>query len=84
MKVIDSRSGEPMTIGTPVVYPDGERVTILEIEPGILRARARAQMTYRDHGAVGAPLVTKEEWVPLAVRWTHPAFFGRHVAFFPS
>jgi hypothetical protein len=32
----------------------------------------------------GAPWITKDDWVPLAVRWTHPRFFLQHVAFFPS
>jgi hypothetical protein len=31
-----------------------------------------------------APFVVEVRRVPLAVRWTHPSFFGEHVAFVPS
>jgi hypothetical protein len=29
-------------------------------------------------------LETLESWVPLQVRWAHPAFLLQHVAFLPS
>lgn len=49
--------------------------------------------TYRDSGMVMFSYRTSAkrpaklgpvEQVPLVVRWTHPSFFGRRVAFFPS
>lgn len=82
MKIIDARSGEEMAVGKTVKYPDGESHTLLQVEPGILRARARVRRTYQSY-ATGRP-VTDEQWVPLAVRWMHPGFFLQHVAFFPS
>lgn len=95
MKIIDARSGQEMTIGQTISYTDGESVTLLEVEPGILQARARARTVHRDmtklqsagFGVIDMsklPLITQEQWVPLTVRWTHPAFFLQHVAFFPS
>lgn len=94
MKIIDTRSGEEMTIGQSIRHGDGESVTLLEIDPGILSARARVRIVRRpdflreDPRKPGsfrpAPLVTTDMWVPLVVRFTHPAFFLQHVAFLPS
>ena len=84
MKIIDARSGQEMQIGRTISYPGGESVTLLEVEPGILSARARARTVFRDWSQAGGPLVAREDWGPLVVRWTHPAFFLQHVAFFPS
>jgi hypothetical protein len=81
MKVIDARTGTELAVGTPVIYGDGEGVTLLSVEPGLLSARARIRSTYRDHAN---RLVTSETWCPLAVRWTHPRYFLQHVAFLPS
>lgn len=82
MKVVDTRSGEELALGQKVSYPDGESVTLLEVEPGVLRARARVRHVYREH--VHQRLEVREDWVPLTVRWTHPQFFLQHVAFLPS
>ena len=85
MKIIDARSGQEMQIGQTISYPGGESVTLLEVEPGIWSARARARTVSRDWSrAADGPLVVREDWGPLQVRWTHPAFFLQHVAFFPS
>jgi len=84
MKVIDARTGQQVVVNQTVDYGDGERATILAIEPGLFTARARIRMTYRDHSKPGAPLVTTDTWGPLQVRWTHPRFFLEHVAFIPS
>lgn len=84
MKVIDARSGQELAIGASVSYGDGEGVTLLAVEPGILSARARVRLAYHDYSQPGEPLVTRETWTPLIVRWTHPRFFLQHVAFLPS
>lgn len=99
MRVIDTRTGADLAVGTPVAHGDGESVTLLVVEPGILSARALVRSVYRDMsridtdmvdpmtGAIDTaqlPLVTSESWVDLTVRWTHPAFFLQHVAFLPS
>jgi len=73
-----------MLLGQTVTYPEGTSHTLLQIEPGILTARAQVRGTYQDPSQPGAPWVTRDEWVPLQVRWTHPQFFLQHVAFFPS
>lgn len=87
MRVIDTRGGSELAVGATVTYPDGEAITLLEVEPGFLSARARVRMTYRDYSNPNyqrGQLVTKDAWTPLAVRWTHPGFFLQHVGFLPS
>lgn len=92
MKVIDTRGGDVMIPGQTARYPEGESLTLLQVEPGILRARALVRHVYRDlskmttdgSSSLDCPLQTWEGWVPLVVRWTHPAFFLQHVAFLPS
>lgn len=81
MKVIDTRSGKEMAVGQNVEYPEGESITLLEVDPGILRARARVR---RVIPTWPAGVMTREDWVPLQVRWTHPGFLLQHVAFIPS
>lgn len=82
MKVIDARSGHEMQIGETISYPEGESITLLEVEPGIFRARVRVRRVVRMWPAHS--LETQEARVPLQVRWTHPAFLLQHVAFLPS
>lgn len=87
MKVIDTRSGKPITVGQTIEHGDGESVTLLEVEPGLLKARARVSTTFRDlaRAVDNPPLrVIASAWVPLTVRWTHPTFFLEHVGFLPS
>lgn len=79
MKIIDARSGQEVVIGRRIDYPDGEGITVLHVEPGILSARAEVVSTVLDLGT--GRLVTSRDWVPLTVRWTHPRFFLQHVAF---
>lgn len=79
--MIDARSGKEMAVGDAVDYSDGESIVLLEVDPGILRARARVR---RVISTWPAGVMTREDWVPLQVRWAHPSFFLRHVAFIPS
>ena len=90
MKVIDPRNGIELAVGQTSRYPDGESVMLLDVEPGLLSARARVRLVGRsalytiDHQTQERGMVTIERWVPLRVRWTHPNFFLQHVGFLPS
>lgn len=86
MKVIDARSGTEMHVGDTVDWGDGESITLLEVKPGWLSASAHVRRVgARDMLFNGAwQPVTNTFWTPLQVRWTHPRFFLRHVAFLPS
>lgn len=72
-----------------VNYGDGEYLEVLIVEPGTFRARARIRAARFDwsrevNGDPKGFLVTREQWVPLQVRWFHPGFLKEHVAFIPS
>lgn len=94
MLLIDARSGQAWSVpdGAPsrfdaknmprVDYPDGEFFEVLAFEPGVVRARALLRRRYINH--MTNQLVDDELWVPLQVRWFHPAFMKQHVAFIPS
>lgn len=88
MIVIDSRSGKEMHVGDTVRYPGGESVTLLEAQPGLLSARARLRMVHLDYAdpelEIAPRYVTREDWVPLVVRWTHPSYFMKWVGFISS
>lgn len=87
MRVIDARSGEQfdvsswsITVFSPpkvIRHTQKEGMLIYEIEPGLVRSRAR--VTIIQNGEA-----TFTGWVPIQVRWTHPLYFGRRVAFIPS
>ncbi len=72
MRLIDTNTGELVTIGKPFWNIDG-RVTVLKVEEGWFTAKALVQVS---EGLA--------EWVELVVRWTHPNFFLQKVAFLPS
>jgi hypothetical protein len=88
MLVIDARSGREMHVGDTVRYPGGESVTLLEAKPGLLKAMAKLRMVHLDYAdpelEIAPRYVTREDWVPLQVRWTHPSYFGKWVGFIPS
>jgi hypothetical protein len=84
MKIVDARSGEIMTPGKIVSYGDGEKICLIDVDEGLLSARALVETTYRDFGSANRRLVIARQWVPLAVRFTHPAFLFQRVAFIPS
>lgn len=88
MLVIEARTGKAMHVGDTVSYPGGESITLLEAKPGVLTAQARLRMVHLDFSEpaleIAPRYVTREVWVPLQVRWTHPNFFMRWVAFVPS
>lgn len=82
MKIVDARSGEVMTLGKIVSYGDGEKMRLVDVDEGLLSARAFIETTYRDHG--NGKIVTSRQWVPLTVRLTHPSFLFQRVGFIPS
>jgi len=80
MKVIDVRTGDELKAGDIVILPavpgvtrENDRYRILSVHPGFFNAHALIQWS---SGTI--------ERVPLQVRWTHPAFFLQHIAFWPS
>lgn len=82
MRVIDARSGRELKVGDIVDWGDGERLTLIDVEPGWFSASAVIETVERDLDA--QRLVTRRMQVPLQVRFTHPAFFLQHVAFINS
>lgn len=87
MKVIDARSGREMKIGDTIDWGDGERITLLDVDPGLFRATALVRITHRDYSCqidLGKAYVTITREVELAVRWLHPSYRFQHVAFIAS
>jgi hypothetical protein len=87
VKIIDARSGEVMRPGKTVSYGGGEKLRVVVVdEQGLFRAQALVETTYRDYSRTDQKptLVTKTQWVPLSVRFMHPAYPFERVAFIPS
>jgi hypothetical protein len=87
VKIVDARSGEVMEPGKTVVYGGGEKLRVILVdEQSLFRAKAFVETTYRDYSRGGKKpaLVTRTQWVPLSVRFMHPAFVFERVAFIPS
>lgn len=84
MKIIDANTGFAPKVGDTFVNVVG-RHTLLDVEEGLLSARALFRTTYRSEGG-DATLWgrTREIWIPLQVRYTHPGFFLQKVGFIPS
>jgi len=76
MKVIDARSGKVLKVGDTVEYPDGESLTLIDVRPAFLTAKVRVRVVQ----TIPTPL-TLERWISVDVRWTHPRYFLRPVAF---
>jgi len=100
MLIVDARLGKvvplpcgPITLMTgptvfsgnapTITYPGGESVTIHAVRPKLLGLGADAdlEVTYVD---LDGRTMTSRRWMPLTVRFLHPKFPGRHVAFLPS
>lgn len=77
MRIIDARSGREVKVGETVAYPDGEWYRLLAVRERFLSADALVNA----HGPDGK---LRQQWVALAVRFTHPEFFLQKVGFFPS
>lgn len=78
MRVIDAHTGIDVREGSTVQLPSpGSFYEVVKIHPGIFRASMDAFIT---EGGVRRFYSN----LPLQVRWTHPGFPLRHVAFVPS
>lgn len=87
VKIVDARSGEVVEPGKTVAYGGGEKLRVIVVdEQGLFRAKALVETTHRDYSRAGQEpaLVTTTQWVPLAVRFMHPAYPFERVAFIPS
>lgn len=76
MKIIDANTGHEIEIGVPFRNVHGT-VTIEHVKEGLLSAKAFIKIE-TDAGA------THLMRSPLIVRYLHPAFFLKKVAFLPS
>lgn len=83
MKIIDANTGQRVHVGVPFENVDGLQV-LMKVDAGLFRARALRKMVRpRTDHYISAP-TGDVSWVPLVVRYTHPAFFMERVAFYPS
>lgn len=78
IRVIDARSGDDVTIGQTVTYPEGSGWTLLSVRDRFFTAVAHVRSWTAEKTD------TYEQDVPIAVRFLHPAFFLQRVGFFPS
>lgn len=75
MRLINTNTGAELQPGQWFTDVHG-RAMISKVEERLLSARALVlRPSYEG---------VQRQWVPLVVRYTHPAFFGRKVAFLPS
>lgn len=84
VKIIDSRSGEVMTPGKTVGYGGGEKLRVIDVDVSLVSAKAFVETTYRNYAKDDPAFVTTRRWVPLVVRFLHPAHLFERVAFIPS
>lgn len=84
MKIIDGRSGEEMKPGKIIVYDDGEKLRVIDVDIGLMSAKAYVETTYRDYAKDDPTFITTRRWMPLVVRFMHPAHLFERVAFIPS
>lgn len=84
LRVVDARSGEDVTVGATVRYPDGEWIRLDEVRSWFFGASALITAANKDFTRAGQPIVVKQRRVPLTVRFSQPGFPGARVAFIPS
>lgn len=78
MRVVDSFTGREVRVGQSCADPYGHTWTLVALEDRFFSARALFEFSGSDR--IGEWLV----WLPLQVRFTHPKYFGRRVAFVPT
>lgn len=83
MKVIDARSGEHLTPGVPVAWGDGEWIRLDRVMPGAKILHAQAIITTKERNRHGV-MLQRTRQIDLQVRWFHPRFLFKRVAFVPS
>ena len=82
MRIVDARSGKEMKLGDRVDYGDGEWLKLVDADVGLFSGEAFLERCYRHYPS--NKLVTDRIQTPLTVRWMHPSFMFRQVAFIPS
>ncbi len=80
MKVVDARSGDVLSVGSIVRYPDGETLRLDAVYEGLLVSRAMISTLRRELGGAGR-LLADTRVVDLRVRYLHPAFLLQKVGF---
>jgi len=75
MRIIDANSGHDVQVGVPFENVNGT-VRVHEVKAGLFSAQGLVE-TNGPHGHM-------TRWVPLTVRYFHPAFPLQKVAFLPS
>lgn len=73
MKLVDARSGDPVTVGTTVQFRDGFAYRVRHVEEGWFSGRALVENNLEG-----------VKWVPLKVRYFHPQFMFQKVGFIPT
>ena len=76
MLIIDANTGIEPQIGVPFQNITGS-LTLLKVKEGIFSAQGLFKHNCDNAGC-------EPMWVPLQVRYTHPGFMFRKVAFIPS
>ena len=71
-----------MKIGDTVRYPDGEFLTLLDVDEGLLSANAVVVRGVLANGGSGVDVGRVQ--IPLTVRFMHPGFLFQRVGFIPS
>lgn len=76
VRIINARSGRVLVVGDGVSYPGGEWFRLLDVrDESLWKVSALLE---------GNHLRPQRQWVPLTVRFMHPGFPFRRVAFIPS
>ena len=75
--MIDTFSGQEVRIGQVCQDPLGNAWKLLAIQDRLFSVRGLIE--FLGPGRAGETL-----WLPLEVRFTHPQYFGRRVAFVPT
>ena len=82
MRIIDSRTGQEIKIGEPLVYPDHTTVTIRKATFGLCTWKMYGLSTWIDPDTGSE--VGEDFHGEGPIRHMHPSFMFRRVAFFPS
>lgn len=77
MKIIDAHTGVEVEVGQRIPLPGDGYYELTHVYPGIFSASADAII------CSGGKRVAHNK-LPLRVRWMHPGFPFRHIAFVPS
>lgn len=76
MQIIDARSGREVQVGDVIEYGPRDRKRLVALRNRGLKIDAL--IDYQERGVV------RTQWVPLTLRFLHPRYLFRWVAFIPS